>query len=1116
MKKSIFKLLLSAAFVLCCTSAWALYGVRGGTCFGQIIVNDGIYELYQDYSYSYESTTRSVSGNCAVLVNFTSAPAPIIRVESTVTYNGNVYTVVAIGEQVFKSHVDMINEFTIPNTVRVLETFALEDNTAALSKVVLEDGNEELFCYRTSKGYGAFSWNKGLRDVYIGRNLKYQKQDEDKIDYAPFYKGDFRWLTVEFGPTVTEIPHYCFYSSDFRYLDFSNAISLRAIGNYAFYWNNSCEEIDLRNCAPDLAIGNSCFQDCDALRKVTIGGSSTIIGNDAFYDCNVLVRVDIIGDVLHVGNTAFLRLLHLETLIPETMYVYFLSSRPPQFGEDCFDIFTGVYVRDASRLNAFINTHYTFSGGIYAIPETQKLKYTTTDGRVSGTANCILNVYENSMGTMYFEHELAEIVESTFSGCQSLLSVTIPSSVRKIGKNAFYQCVNLRSVLILGTINEIHDHAFSGCVELHELFYLGDNHHPLMGENPFFNCPVTIYVKDATGHSPWDGRPVRSWRSGKGDGSPENPFEIENYVNLYGFAIEVSIMGSENLCGKLTADIVGNSNVLDANGNPNPGTYREWLPIGSSDEVFCGEFNGNGHTISGLYHNHSDSSVGLFGKTGEGGAHIHDLGLVDSYMSGGGLNGGICGDMAYGLIENCYNAATVAWGGGIAGWCREHARIINCHNVGHIFTNGSGITDLLAENGIVENCYALEGVSRSAINNIHGTINKVEVKNAAAFASGEVCWILNGNKYGGRWRQQLGTDAYPTTSGTYFVNYTDERQYYNNEPSQEIRYTSTDDKIVTPNNPDSFGAIINYNTYEGGQGVITFDRAVTSIGNDAFHNCSSLLSATIPNRVTSIGQHAFSDCNSLATVTFNSLPVLGIEAFYPCANLNNRILDLTDSDKPYIGASTENYPGFTEARYHGTLEPGEWGTITLPFVPSSHSGIVFFSIDNVDAENGTLTLSIVENIVAGKPYLFRNQTDAASFTLTAMPAAPATNVPVIITASEQTVGDFALKGTFQAKNLTETGLYQLDGDAFVHAGSLSINPFHAYLKDNGGSAATSIVINCDGVLVEITNQDDSTVTLYGLKKVEFLKENNVPSVRVTYADNSTATYENPKKVDFEK
>ena len=141
---------------------------------------------------------------------------------------------------------------------------------------------------------------------------------------------------------------------------------------------------------------------------------------------------------------------------------------------------------------------------------------------------------------------------------------------------------------------------------------------------------------------------------------------------------------------------------------------------------------------------------------------------------------------------------------------------------------------------------------------------------------------------------------------------------------------------------------------------------------------------------------------------------------------------------------------------------------------------------------------------------------AVSVKLAAMPAASATSVPVNITASEQTVGDFALKGAFQAKELTETGLYEQQDGEFVKVGSLGIDPFRAYLKDNGGSAAETIVINCDGVLVTITNQDDSTVTLYGLKKVEFLKENNVPSVRVTYADNSTATYNNPKKVEFGK
>ncbi|MDO5343196.1 MAG: leucine-rich repeat protein, partial [Bacteroidia bacterium] len=266
----------------------------------------------------------------------------------------------------------------------------------------------------------------------------------------------------------------------------------------------------------------------------------------------------------------------------------------------------------------------------------------------------------------------------------------------------------------------------------------------------------------------------------------------------------------------------------------------------------------------------------------------------------------------------------------------------------------------------------------------------------------------------------------------------------------------------------------------GLQSIIIPDM-VSTISERAFYLCSALKDVTIGNSVTSIGEDAFNACSSLQSVTFKSVPLLKKDVFWSCYNISSKILDLTDSEKPYIGTSLSNYPGFTEARYHGTLEPGEWGTITLPFVPSSHLGIVFFAIDNVDAANGTLTLSVAENIEAGKPYLFRNQTGDANFTLSATPVAPATNVPVNITVSEQTSGSFALKGTFQAKELTETGMYKQQGGEFVHTNSLNIDPFRVYLKDTGSSALTRIVID-GGTLVKITMQDDSVVALYGLKE----------------------------------
>ena len=63
---------------------------------------------------------------------------------------------------------------------------------------------------------------------------------------------------------------------------------------------------------------------------------------------------------------------------------------------------------------------------------------------------------------------------------------------------------------------------------------------------------------------------------------------------------------------------------------------------------------------------------------------------------------------------------------------------------------------------------------------------------------------------------------------------------------------------------------------------------VTSIGEWAFYDCSSLTSVTIPNSVTSIGQAAFYYCSSLTSVTIpNSVTSIGNYAFYYCSNLTS-------------------------------------------------------------------------------------------------------------------------------------------------------------------------------------------------------------------------------------
>ena len=215
---------------------------------------------------------------------------------------------------------------------------------------------------------------------------------------------------------------------------------------------------------------------------------------------------------------------------------------------------------------------------------------------------------------------------------------------------------------------------------------------------------------------------------GGGDDSEDDPYIIEDAEDLKEFRDIVNGQNGKTqnsaAWAELTADIVLEQNVLDSDGslNGDDSDFAKWTPIGNRSEPYTGTFDGNGHTISGIYINTSENYQGLFGCIGDiknsGTGTVKNLGIEDSWISGGDNVGGIAGYSSWGM-ENCYNKGSISGGNNVGGISGQNisGMIRNCYNTGSI-SGGSNV------GGIVGNSSDGSGFSGGGVTGCHndGTV----------------------------------------------------------------------------------------------------------------------------------------------------------------------------------------------------------------------------------------------------------------------------------------------------------------------------------------------------------------------------------------------------------
>ena len=247
------------------------------------------------------------------------------------------------------------------------------------------------------------------------------------------------------------------------------------------------------------------------------------------------------------------------------------------------------------------------------------------------------------------------------------------------------------------------------------------------------------------------------------DSDEDGYYEIGNAGQLYYFAEMLKDFDTYSINAILTADIVVNEKVIE-NGVlvSDTSNLRLWESMGR-DRWYSQHFEGNGHTVSGLYCISDSESAAFFHQAD---AQITNLGIIDSYFENTNTDdytASLVGNADYAVINNCFSTAVVKGGenvGGLICYTTSNALVTNSYFAGSV--EGNAKVDAFSHYDSAysfENCFYLAECGSSSV--ISEAVSKEK------FSSGYVTYNLNLNceDDGIKWYQTVG-EGYPSFVGS--------------------------------------------------------------------------------------------------------------------------------------------------------------------------------------------------------------------------------------------------------------------------------------------------------------------------------------------------------------
>ena len=791
--------------------------------------------------YAIPKTVNNISKKafykCTALINVT-IPDSVTSIGSYAFYGCTALTNIVIPNSVTSIESDAFSGCTsltnviIPDSVTSIESDAFSGCTS-LTNMTIPDSV-------TSIGSYAFSGCTSLTNIVIPNNVT-------SIESATFSR-----CTSLTNMTIPD--------------------SVTSIGSNAFSGCTSLTNIVIPNNV--TSIESATFSECTSLTNMTIPDSVTSIGSYAFSQCSSLTAVSIPNGVETLGDYTFSECSNLIRI---------------QIGKGIIKMPDNV-LNNCNKLERIEvdenNTSYSsFDGVLFDKEKLSLIRYPSNKSDISNyeipsMVEAIKNGAFSNCSTLTnvtIGNNVTSIGDYAFSNCSALTSVKIPDSVVTIGYNAFYNCSALTNVTIGNSVTSIGNSAFYNCSALTNVTI--GNSVTSIGNSAFYNCSALTSV--IIGNS------VTS---------------IGNYAFYNCSALTSVIIGN-------SVTSIGNSAFYNCSALTNVTIGNGVTSIGNFAFYDCGN-------IVDIYIKKIQSEV-TFGSYWKSSGYVH------------------YSDCTHNLTNNIQSETLLI----------TQTEYSDSPENGKISCRGTYQFKLVNESGEVvkdklikikeqerespsSNRIIWIAPDQEGIYTIENIIRNVSIEEIGELSNGKVVQATDSNGITWNYTYQNGKakNIYyeqgnitsdielPSELDGHTVISCKDNMFSNVATSRTVKEITIPESIESINdsafsrcdNLESINVNENNNYYSSLSGIL-YDKdqtkikiipraikeaiipnSVTSIGYNAFYNCSKLTSVTIPEGVTTIGDYTFYNCSQLTNIEIpNSVTSMGYGVFQDCTSLTN-------------------------------------------------------------------------------------------------------------------------------------------------------------------------------------------------------------------------------------